>query len=298
MIERLHLPISAAMTGRFWLWAISSRGRRLLGSAMDNLVLDAGLNGVGTQSWLTHCYVGSGTGAPTVAQTTLESQTAVTTTINSAVVGANGGEPYYGYRRVLFQFAEGAAAGNLSEVGVGWATGLFARALIVDSLGAPTTVTVLSDELLLVLYEIQLYPPLVDVEFSAPFNGVNRDWVRRAASVTGGTTTTGWGVAGTLAAVSSIVAYNGALGTILQNPSGTAAAASSVATSGYSNNSLKSGMSGTWLSTAGNLSGGLSSFLLRTSGLGAYQFSVDPPIAKTSLDTLGVSFEVSWSRPA
>jgi hypothetical protein len=228
----------------------------------------------------------------------LESQTAVTSTINSQVAGANGGEPYYGYRRQLFQFAVGTAAGNLSEVGVGWSTGLFARALIVDSLGDPTTVTVLADEILLVLYEIQLYPPLEDFEFTAPFNGVDRDWVRRAASVTSGVTNLGWGVAGAVAAVANIIAYNGALGTIVQDPSGLTAAASSVVTAAYSNNALKVGMSGTWLSTAGNLSGGLSSFLLRTSGLGAYQFSVDPPIDKTSLNTMGVSFEVAWSRPA
>jgi hypothetical protein len=96
--------------------------------------------------------------------------------------------------------------------------------------------------------------------------------------------------------VANVVAYNGALGPITQDPSGLTAAATNTASAAYSNNSLVRGMSGSWNSTAGNLSGGLSSFLLRTNGLGAYQFSVDPPIAKTSLDTLGLSFEVSWSR--
>jgi hypothetical protein len=292
----VKLPISAGLKGRFMLWAKSARGLRPLADWSDNLVLDAGLNRIGTGSWLTHCYVGSGSSTPTVGQTTLESQTASTATIDSQVAGANGGEPYYGYRRVLFNFAEGSAAGNLSEVGVGWSAGLFARALIVDPLGVPTTVTVLSDEVLLVLYEIQLYPPIEDLEFSAPLNGVSRTWTRRAASVISGSATSGWGVSGLQILVSNLVAYNGALGLITQDPSGLTAAATTTATAAYSNNSYKVGMSGFWSSSAGNLAGGLSSFVLRTNGLGAYQFNIDPPIAKTAIATLTLSFETAWSR--
>jgi hypothetical protein len=196
----------------------------------------------------------------------------------------------------LFNFAVGVAAGNLSEVGVGWSAGLFARALIVDALGEPTTVTVLSDEVLLVLYEIQLYPPTEDLEFSAPLNGVSRVWTRRAASVISGSTTLGWGVSGLQILVANIVAYNGSLGLITQDPNGLTASATTTATAAYSNNSYKVGMSGFWQSTAGNLSGGLSSFVLRTNGLGAYQFNIDPPISKTALSTLTLSFETAWSR--
>jgi hypothetical protein len=294
----MSILLPAKLKGRFALWASSKRGTRPLAQWCDNLVLDIGLNQIGLGSWLTHCYVGTGSTAPVAANTSLESQVASTSTIDSSAAGANGEEPYYGYRRILYRFAVGTAAGNLSEVGVGWSANLFARALIVDSLGAPTTVTVLSDEVLLVLYEIQLYPPTEDYEFEAPVTGVNRTWIRRAANVTNGNTSVGWGVAGTIASVHSVLGYNGALGLITQSPSGTSTTATSSATAPYSNNSLKVGMSGFWSPTVGNLSGGISSFLLQTNGLGSYQFSVDPPIAKTALSTLNWGSEVSWSRPA
>lgn len=292
----MRLPLAAGLKGRFALWAVGPQGKRTLAEWCDNLVLDIGLNQIGLGSWLTHCYVGTGSTAPAVSNTTLESQTAVTSTIDSSASGANDEEPYYGYKRIMFRFAEGTAAGNLSEVGVGWASNLFARALIVDSLGNPTTVTVLEDELLLVLYEIQLYPPTEDYEFEAPVTGVNRAWVRRAARVTNGNTSVGWGVAGTIAAAYRVFAYNGALGEITEAPNGLSAQASSTATSPYSNNSLKIGVSGFWALGAGNLANGISAFLIETQGLGAYQFSVDPPVEKTSLASLNLGIEVSWSR--
>lgn len=290
------LPLSAGLKGRFALWAVGPKGTRALAQWCDNLVLDIGLNQIGLGSWLTHCYVGTGSTAPAVSNTTLESQTAVTSTIDSSASGANAEVPYYGYKRIMFRFAEGAAAGNLSEVGVGWASNLFARALIVDSLGNPTTVTVLADEVLLVLYEVQLYPPTDDYEFEAPVTGVNRTWVRRAARVTNGNTSVGWGVAGTIAAAYRIFAFNGALGELTEAPDGLSAQASSTATAPYSNNSLKIWVSGFWALGAGNLANGISAILLETKGLGAYQFSVDPPIEKTSLASLNLSIEVSWSR--
>ena len=86
----------------------------------------------------------------------------------------NSTSPYYISHIVEYHFAIGAAAGNLSELGVGWAssgTTLFSRALILDSGGTPTTITVLSDEYLYVTYEHRFYPSETDATGSIVFTG-------------------------------------------------------------------------------------------------------------------------------
>ena len=79
------------------------------------------------------------------------------TPIGSAVVthgwDADAG---FGWSRGVVSFARGAAAGNISELTAGYAannTSAMARALVRDALGDPTTITVLSDEVLTVTWE-------------------------------------------------------------------------------------------------------------------------------------------------
>ena len=64
----------------------------------------------------------------------------------------------FGWSRNVKSFARGAAAGNISELTTGWGDGVnqaFARALVRDSSGNPATITVLSDEVLTVTWEIR-----------------------------------------------------------------------------------------------------------------------------------------------
>ena len=69
--------------------------------------------------------------------------------------------PYYRWAKVTWRFGQGVAAGNISEVGLGWGnSNLWNRALIKDANGNPTTITVLSDEYLDVVSEIRDYPTL------------------------------------------------------------------------------------------------------------------------------------------
>ena len=62
----------------------------------------------------------------------------------------------FGWSRSTRSFARGAAAGNVSELTTGYAdnnTTAMARALVRDAQGDPTTITVLSDEVLTVTWE-------------------------------------------------------------------------------------------------------------------------------------------------
>lgn len=143
----------------------------------DNLVLDTGLNAMGnpaTNNLISHICVGSGNSTPNISQTVLDNPIARTNTTNGAdQVGANTVTmPYFYYCRRNFRFSVGAAAGNLSEIGLGDYLGdLFNRTLIKDSNGNPATITVLSDEVLDVLVELRVYPAL---NFSGTFNLLNK----------------------------------------------------------------------------------------------------------------------------
>jgi len=64
----------------------------------------------------------------------------------------------FGYSRSVAVFARGDAAGNISEVAAGWDTSYNSaafRALVKDELGEPTTITVLSDEVLSITWELR-----------------------------------------------------------------------------------------------------------------------------------------------
>lgn len=128
-----------------------------------NLVLDSGLERMGVGTWLQNCRVGSGSSEPIASQQRLDNTIATTTNIiSSSNVTNTTTKPYNKATRHTFRFAEGAAAGNLTEVGLGWTQlgdePCWSRALIKDSSGNPTTLTILSDEILDVIVTVRVYP--------------------------------------------------------------------------------------------------------------------------------------------
>ncbi|KXZ72126.1 hypothetical protein [Acinetobacter venetianus] len=128
-----------------------------------NLVLDTGLQRMGIGAWVQRCYVGTGNSTPIASQTQLDATLASTSTVQSTVTGMNTTtKPYYYSIQKTYRFGEGVAAGNLTEVGLGWTVSgqnpCWNRALIKDANGNPTTLTVLSDEFLDVTVEIRIYP--------------------------------------------------------------------------------------------------------------------------------------------
>ena len=135
-----------------------------------NLVLNSGinhLNGLTPSRGLDGLAVGTGSSIPTEDQVGLDNLVAYTTT----VIARTGGRkvdvvPYYLWGRRVFRFAQGAAKGNLTEVGICQLISsqpdqylFFNRALIKDSTGQPTSITVLADEFLEVTVEVRNYYP-------------------------------------------------------------------------------------------------------------------------------------------
>lgn len=160
------LPVRQEIGGRFRMRVIRPDGTvRVDTGWFKNLITNNGLDLPATNGlWCRRCYVGSGNTAPAVGDTSLVSQVAVSTdkagpdSAGHVFTDAPTNEAGYHFFTKTYNFGPGVAEGVLAEVAVGEGpSNLFSRALILDGLGNPTTVTVLSDEILDVTYELRMY---------------------------------------------------------------------------------------------------------------------------------------------
>ena len=297
-----EMKINAGVSGHFTMMTTNTKtGEQKVVASFPNLILDAGLERMGTGSYLDVCRVGSGTSLPTVLQTQLDAKIASTNTKQTSLTGAQATPPYYGWRRTTFRFAAGTATGNLSEVGVGWGNittdnFLFSRALILDGGGLPTTINVLADEVLDVIYELRLYPPTTDVTISGLNLGLSTHTVTvRAASVNSSTYWGNWlGDAVLASRNTNATLQNGTLGAITANPSGNSATAPIVNLAYVANSRQRTGTLTAGLNDA-NLAGGVTTAIV-VGSVGAYQFGFSPAIAKDATRVLKLDLKVSWSR--
>lgn len=276
----------------------------------DNLILDQGLNGLGVRSIqgsTSTIHVGSGSSAPQASDAGLDAFIAASSSSQGEVGGVQvSDEPYYHFRRVTRRFSAGSAAGNLSEVGAGWGSSasgdLFSRALIVDSQGSPTTITVLSDEVLDVTYEIRVYPDITDSTGTIELEGEIFDYTARAWDISSTSGTARWNLArdGVYSA-NTARAYDGGIGGILTGPSGDASPPSSNTSGSYSHGSMVGSASYTWGLNSGNI-GGIRSVRLPV-GWSFWQIEFSSqvdgsPIPKDDTKELTLTVSHSWARRA
>lgn len=312
------LALNVGLQGIYTLRAVDAKtGRtRTLGSASDNTITDSGRNVMATRAdWLYCCVVGEGSTPTTVLDTSLEQY--VTGVNNSAwyshEFGAQTSPPYFGWRRRTWRFPVGQAAGNLSEVGVGWSNVdgpyLVSRALIVNLAGVPTTVTVLPTEYLDVTYELRYYPPLVDATDTIVLKGITYDVTMRASIVTNAV----WGeLIGSQIGywyrqyISEWRAFDGGIGDITSEPSGLNAGlhigTAALINNEYQNVSYQRDI-GVYASTQSyNITGdpGIRSVTIQTTA-GMYQaeFSAQgtgDPIPKTTLRSMNLGWRIGFDN--
>lgn len=305
-VREIELPTRrAALRGFYKIEAGDAHGpKRLLADWFPNLITTNGRdlwgshkNGQGFGSGpAVYCSVGTGNNAPALTDTALQTLLATTgTNISRTNPGNSTTAPYYGASLVQYKFNQGAAAGNLSEVGVGSAsngTSLFSRALILDGGGSPTTITVLSNEYLYVSYQLNSYNPTTDVTGNVTIGGVSYAYVLRAEKA--GASDWNSDVTNDAGQLFSGLAFNGSIGTILTSPSGTNSNADTITSNAYSAGSYQQTGSLQWGLSAGNLSGGISAVDMRWVGVANYQCSFSPAIPKDSSHILVLNFSHSW----
>lgn len=154
---------------------------------IKNLITNVGLDAIGGSGGIAYCHVGAGNTTPAFTDTALATFIASQGSTSSAASVNNVSGNYYGSKIVTYVFSKGAAAGNLAEIGVSStaATGaLFSRALILDTSGAATTLTVLADEVLTVTYELRWNYSELDVSGSIVISGSTYATVVRPFNVT------------------------------------------------------------------------------------------------------------------
>lgn len=270
-----------------------------------NLVLDTGLTRMSVGEWVNRCCVGSGNITPEASQVGLSSFVSSTTMIQSSANGVVTTSPAYIWGRRTWRFGQGVAAGNLSEVGLGWSdSSLWNRALIKDINGNPTTITVLSDEYLDVVSEVRMYP----VEsFSGSFNLLDKNGLIISNHTYTGKPylySTGFiaydqvSLTGAFAnsGAYNIGIYSGNMGeSITSLPTGTTYETTGATITRSSNKCVLT--SNINLNSA---NGTHLSFAVFNSGFGqrqtGYQFQITPPITKTSAQTMTYICEYSWGR--
>ena len=273
---------------------------RDLGSVSEspNMIVRGGLNAIGNSSSLIRtCVVGTDSTTVSFEDTGLGAQIASTTTVQTETYGAQSSAPYFRWFRRTFRFGQGVAAGNLAEVGIKIDNGvLFSRALIVDSAGNPTTLSILSDEYLDVTYEFRTYAETADLVQNLSVNGTQYTATLRSANITSGSNYQEYGIAHTLNSGSSYhVMYNGSIGSVTGNPSGESYTHGRSLRGTYVENAFDR----TFIFSAGlnnaNFTGGVKSIYLVTSQ-GNFQVEFSPAIPKNNYMILTIDLTVQWSK--
>lgn len=295
----MNMKIHTGVAGRYKMAAVSAETgeRRQLTGWFDNLVVNNGLDEMAANStWLNCCQVGTGATAAAATDTALQTYVAGTSTVLSSTIGEAG--TYYHWRQKVYQFALGAAEGNISEVGIASATtgNVFSRALVVDGGGSPTTVTVLSMEYLEVTYEIRFYVASADVPHTLTIESVGRTGTLRAAYAD----QPGYGRnIGNIITLSSnaMTFYTGAIGSITGFPSGTLMVSSigTVDLDAYSGGTYQ--RVATWYigTTQANHASGIGAVRF-TTPFGAFQVDFSPVLDKDATKDMYFSLTLTWGR--
>lgn len=266
-----------------------------------NLILDAGLNRLGSGGAISGCAVGTNSTAPATTQTALVARAAWTTTRQANTTSAAATPPYYYQLSHTYRFAIGALNGNFSEVGVGWAQdSLFSRALIVDGGGTPTPITVLSDEQLDVTYRLRMYHPTADWGGTYTIGGASYTVLGRAMGVTNNY----WNNTGdpSSVAVTAVfrntdgAAFSGGIAAVTAtSQSGSYAGGSDISThEAYSNNSYSRTSTLGWGLNNGNSATFKGFTVYGVAGGSQYEFT--PAIPKDNTKTLTFRLSCTWAR--
>lgn len=161
-----------------------------------NLITDQGLSrlystAVGDYEVFSYMKASSDSSSPQEQDTTLPGLLGSVRDTGDGVLSRNVAEGYVS-KTFTWTFPVGAVVGNVSKLATGWQgsnTGNFSIALIRDTQGNPTSITVLADEQLRVTWELRLYWPTEDV-IGTLVNEGNRggsfNYTVRASLVSGG----------------------------------------------------------------------------------------------------------------
>ena len=270
--------------------------------SFHNLILNSGLDFLAmTGPQWSHFRVGVGTTPPDPTDTQLGNDVGSLSSLGSGQGGRVGSPDYYCWRRSTYQNAIGAL-GNviLTECGVyGSGSGgrLFSRELIRDSSGDPTSFPISDDEQLQAIYEVRMYAPTADANFTANIGPDPYDATVRALDVNG----SAWNLPSQTTNTTPFASGNinqqslyagGMVSMETPAPGSLIADATEGGTSEYVPGSYERTISATWPSgTSGNVN-----TVRRRFSSCMFQVGLEPSFPKTSEISLTLHQKVSWGR--
>lgn len=270
-----------------------------------DLMADATSFAYGIGYYPNSCQVGSGNTAPADTDTVLVAPVAS----KGADDGADGsgtrsyvaGPPPYWKLVRTFTFGTGAAAGNLAEIGIYCgqvgATRLFCRELIRDGAGNPTTITVLSDEILVVTYELRFYLDTTDVAGTINIDGTDYNYTQRVMDIDSVPRVQCVLHQNSDSNTVVITAYSGDIGATTTVPSGQLAGRGA-SFDAYTAGNRYVDVYTTFSISQANAAGGIKAFSV-SGPFHKFQLSFAAnPIMKTSGQQLTIRFRLSWGRYA
>ena len=308
------------MTGEFRCVVKKSDGSTKIDTGYQkNLILDQGLDffggvngGVNGNNMMAYCVIGSGNSKPSYTQNKLD------TTI-AGVSGADFSSKYdydasrdgnlYKTNKVRKYTFNGLNNVNISEVGLASKFSssidyyLCTRALIKDTQGVPTTITVLSGEILEIYYKLWAVYDTTDKTGTLNLldgvgGSIAYNYKTRLARVGSGGFNAGVSIG--LNSAYTYIYYSAGvdLSVITATPSGTSSQISSYTENPYQKGSYKQVFN---LSCATSTANG-NNRVLFINFTGFYwqirfgSVADDSPITKTSTQSLTIPVEVSWGR--
>lgn len=180
----MNMNFNTRISGEYRFVITSEDGTSRDTGWFPNLILNQGLDMLGGYQGnpMQYASIGTGTSTPIASQTSLDSPTAYSGAQVFVSVTSAGTPSYSTLHLFSYTFAQGAVVGNMSEIGTGKSlTGgnLFSRALIVDDLGNPTTITITAIDQLIVYYRVTLSPPLIDGVGTVVLNSITYNYTTR-----------------------------------------------------------------------------------------------------------------------
>lgn len=294
----VDINVKVGIKGRYRLSVVKDGAVSRETPWFDNLITDLGMDQMGiSTTWYNYCQVGSSSTSPSFSDTQLGSRIAGVSFASSSFRIESGSR--YAVYTTVYEFLAGSAAGNIAEVGVSnnlAGTQLSSRARVQDSGGSPTTITVLSDEDLVVVWEFWVKQP--ETDFTSTASG--KTITIRSAMVNATSGEGSWQSGPTIFHIAPVgfdgkgYAYTGTIGAITARPAGTSYAATSVATNAYSNGSYTRSGRLNWNTSTANAA--IRSFAW-VFGRSSWQCQLDTALpTKTNTQTLRLDVSITWSR--
>lgn len=274
----------------------------------QNLITNNGLNGIGTNgtAWSTTIALGTGTATPNVSDTSL-SGTVISVTSGTSTGGDyTAGTPRYRWGNWSKTFAQGAATGTWTEIGIGRSsTNLWSRARILDSGGSPSSITITAIEVLTVEYRLEVYQDETEHTGTIMIGGVIYDWTTRAyGGLSAFTMMSGSLMAGPSAAGYACGVWSGALNAnyVLPTTGTEAGGATAVTVAAYVSGSYEKIITFSFPIGGGNLAGGISAMTPLmygdsfNGGDRAGKIGFVPSIPKDNTKIMTMTFKWTWGR--